>query len=76
MAVKAIETKTEQGQYLQITGNYAAAYGAKLAHPDVITAYPITPMSSIIEKMSEFVESGELKSKYIIMDSEHSVMAA
>lgn len=78
MAVKtkAIDIRTEQGQYMQITGNYAAAYGAKLARPDVITAYPITPMSSIIEKLSQFVESGELNSKYIMMDSEHSVMAA
>ncbi|MFH1003546.1 MAG: pyruvate ferredoxin oxidoreductase [Chloroflexota bacterium] len=78
MAVKAkaIDIRTEQGRYMQITGNYAAAYGAKLARPDVVTAYPITPMSSIIEKLSQFVESGEMKSRYIIMDSEHSVMAA
>ncbi|MFY9606004.1 MAG: pyruvate ferredoxin oxidoreductase, partial [Thermoplasmata archaeon] len=56
--------------------NYASAYGAKLARTEVIAAYPITPQTSIVEKLAEFVGTGELKAKFIPVESEHSAMAA
>jgi len=59
-----------------MTGNYASAYGAKLARAEVIAAYPITPQTSIVEKLAEFVTSGDLKAKFIPVESEHSAMAA
>ena len=59
-----------------LTGNYAAAYGVKLSRVEVVSAYPITPQTSVIEKISEFVEKGELKAKLIRVESEHSAMAA
>jgi pyruvate/2-oxoacid:ferredoxin oxidoreductase alpha subunit len=59
-----------------MTGNYASAYGAKLAKVEVIAAYPITPQTSIVEKLAEFVSTGELRAKFIPVESEHSAMAA
>jgi len=59
-----------------MTGNYASAYGAKLCRAEVIAAYPITPQTSIVEKLAEFVATGELKAKFIPVESEHSAMAA
>jgi 2-oxoisovalerate ferredoxin oxidoreductase alpha subunit len=59
-----------------ITGNYASSYGAKLARAQVIAAYPITPQTSVVEKIAEFVASGEMKTQYIKVESEHSAMAA
>ena len=59
-----------------MTGNYASAYGAKLSRAEVIAAYPITPQTSIVEKLAEFVAAGELKAKFIPVESEHSAMAA
>lgn len=59
-----------------MTGNYASAYGAKLSRAEVIAAYPITPQTSIVEKLAEFVATGELKAKFIPVESEHSAMAA
>ncbi|RLF07785.1 MAG: pyruvate ferredoxin oxidoreductase [Thermoprotei archaeon] len=59
-----------------LTGNHAAAYAVKLSRPDVISAYPITPQTSVIEKLSEFVENGELNVRFIRVESEHSAMAA
>ncbi|MCJ7606915.1 MAG: pyruvate ferredoxin oxidoreductase [Thermoplasmata archaeon] len=59
-----------------MTGNYASAYGAKLARAEVIAAYPITPQTSIVEKLAQFVSTGELKAKFISVESEHSAMAA
>ncbi|MFZ8791061.1 MAG: transketolase C-terminal domain-containing protein [Thermosphaera aggregans] len=59
-----------------LTGNHAISYAVKLVRPEVIAAYPITPQTSIVEKLSEMVESGELDSKMIRVESEHSALAA
>jgi pyruvate/2-oxoacid:ferredoxin oxidoreductase alpha subunit len=59
-----------------MTGNYASAYGAMLSRAEVIAAYPITPQTSIVEKLADFVNTGELKAKFIPVESEHSAMAA
>jgi pyruvate/2-oxoacid:ferredoxin oxidoreductase alpha subunit len=59
-----------------MTGNYASAYGAKAARAEVIAAYPITPQTSIVEKLAEFVSTGEMKAKFVPVEGEHSAMAA
>jgi 2-oxoisovalerate ferredoxin oxidoreductase alpha subunit len=59
-----------------ITGNSAVAYGAKVARAEVIAAYPITPQTTIVEKIADFVSKGELEAQYIKVESEHSAMAA
>jgi len=64
------------GEVLVITSNYAAAYAAKLARVEVISAYPITPQTTVVEKLAEFTEKGELKAKMIRVESEHSAMAS
>ncbi len=62
------------GQSLILTGNQAAALGAKLCRVQVIAAYPITPQSKIPEVLSEYVERGELKAEFVRVESEHSAM--
>ncbi|ACL11513.1 Pyruvate:ferredoxin oxidoreductase and related 2-oxoacid:ferredoxin oxidoreductases, alpha subunit [Desulfurococcus amylolyticus 1221n] len=64
------------GMKKALTGNYAVSYAVKLARPDVIAAYPITPQTSIVEKLSEMIENGELDSVMIRVESEHSALAA
>src|SRR5512134_2276930 len=59
-----------------LTGNHAAAYGARLSRPKVIAAYPITPQSPIYEKLSEWDGKGELGGRMMRVESEHSAMAA
>ena len=59
-----------------LTGNHAAAYGARLARPQVIAAYPITPQSPIYEKLSEWDGEGVLGARMMRVESEHSAMAA
>ena len=59
-----------------LTGNYTVALAAKMARVQVIGAYPITPQTSIIEKLSEYVEKGELEAEVIRVESEHSALAA
>jgi len=59
-----------------ITGDHAVAIGAKLCRVDVVPAYPITPQTLIIEHIADFVNDGELDTKFLTMESEHSVMSA
>jgi pyruvate ferredoxin oxidoreductase alpha subunit len=57
-----------------LTGNQAAAIGAKLCGIQVVSAYPITPQTSLTEALSQYIESGELKAEYVRVESEHSAM--
>lgn len=61
---------------LFLNGDEAAAYGVQLCRPDVISAYPITPQTIVVEKLSEFVANGELKCQYLHVESEHSALAS
>ena len=54
----------------------AVAVAAKLADVDVVSAYPITPQTHIVEALAEFVAEGELRASYIPVESEHSAMSA
>ena len=59
-----------------LTGNHAAAYGAMLSRAQVISAYPITPQTMIVELLSELTATGKLDARFITVESEHSAMAA
>ena len=59
-----------------ITGNYSLAYGCKLARAEVVAAYPITPQTTVVEKIAEFVSKNEMDTQYVKVESEHSAMAA
>lgn len=58
-----------------LSGNEAFAEGIRLAKPLVISAYPITPQTIVVERLSEMVEDGSLKSEFIHVESEHSAMS-
>ena len=55
-----------------MVGNKAVAYGAKLARIEVTSAYPITPQTTIVQYLAEFVAKGELDAKFIEVESEIS----
>jgi pyruvate/2-oxoacid:ferredoxin oxidoreductase alpha subunit len=59
-----------------IVGNHAVSLGVKLARCEVIAAYPITPQTQVVEMLSEMCVTGELKARFIKVESEHSAMAA
>lgn len=61
--------------FKMMDGNEACVEAMKLAKVQVIAAYPITPQSSISEKLSEIVASGELKAEYVRVESEHSALS-
>ena len=58
------------------TGNRIAAKAAIMAKPEVVAAYPITPQTTLVEAIAEYVARGEYKGEYICVESEHSAMCA
>jgi len=58
-----------------LSGNQAAAIGAKLARAQVICAYPITPQTGVVESLADFVADGELDAEFINAESEHSALS-
>lgn len=63
------------GEIKALTGNKCATMGAALCRPDLIAAYPITPQSSVVEGLADLVFSGELDSRMVQVESEHSAMS-
>jgi len=53
----------------------AAAEAVKQANVDVISAYPITPQTHIVEHLSEIVANGEMDAEFFCVESEHSAMS-
>ncbi len=58
-----------------LKGNGAVAEAVRLARAEVISAYPITPQTSIIEEIASMVSEGSLEAQFIKVESEHSALA-
>ena len=56
-------------------GNEAAAWGVARARPDMVAVYPITPQSSLAEKISQFVADGIIDADLMDVEGEHSVLS-
>lgn len=61
---------------IMLTGNKAAAWGARLAGVDYVPAFPITPQTEIVETLSQWFADGHMQGKFTNMDSEHSMFMA
>jgi pyruvate ferredoxin oxidoreductase alpha subunit len=57
-------------------GSHAVAEAVKRCRPEVVSAYPITPQTHIVERLAEFVADGEMESDYLTVDSEFSALSA
>jgi pyruvate ferredoxin oxidoreductase alpha subunit len=53
-----------------IEGSMAVAEAVKVCRPHVISAYPITPQTHIVENLSQMVADGKLKAEFINVESE------
>ena len=62
------------GEIRYVSGDEAFAQGVRLAKPQVISAYPITPQTIVVERLADMVEDGSLDSKFVHVESEHSAM--
>lgn len=58
-----------------VTGNAAVAYAMKQIDPHVVAAYPITPQTDVVEDFSQYVADGEVKTEFVLAESEHSAIS-
>ncbi|MEM1705241.1 MAG: pyruvate ferredoxin oxidoreductase [Thermosphaera sp.] len=63
-------------EILNVNGDEAVAYAVKQSLVDVVSAYPITPQTIIVERFSEFVADGLVHTQFVPVESEHSAMSA
>lgn len=67
----------DKGKMVVEEGSYAVAHAAKICKPNVISAYPITPQTHIVEDLSQFMADGEIPNcEYINVESEFSAISA
>ncbi len=59
-----------------VTGNGAAAWGARLAEADYVPAFPITPQTEIIEQIGAWIDEGAMAARMVTLESEHSMITA
>jgi len=59
-----------------LEGSHAVSEAVRLAKVQVISAYPITPQTHIVEAISEYCANHTLDARFLCVESEHSAMAA
>lgn len=64
------------GHWEVMVGNKAIAYAAKLARVQFISAFPITPQTTVVEYLAEMVASGELDAEYVTCEGELTCQTA
>ncbi len=62
---------------MEITeGSHAVAEAVRLCRPQVVSAYPITPQTHIVEALADYVANCQLDAEYITVESELSALSA
>ena len=59
-----------------LEGSHAVSEAVRLAKVQVMSAYPITPQTHIVEALSEYCSDGTMNARFLLVESEHSAMAA
>ena len=63
------------GKRVGMEVSIAAAEAVKQANVDVVSAYPITPQTHIVEHLSDLVANGEMDAEFFCVESEHSALS-
>ena len=61
--------------YVPLNSNKAVAEAVKDADVDVVAAYPITPQTTVVERISELISNGDLDAEIVHVESEHSAIS-
>jgi len=71
---KTVDSTRSRGESKRVMweGSRAVAEFVKLCRPNVISAYPITPQTHIVEELAQIVADGDLKAEFVNVESEHS----
>lgn len=66
---------TNEQKDIVVDGNTAAALAVKHSNVDSVAAFPITPQTDIVEKLSDYKANGEVDFSFTRVESEHSAMS-
>ncbi len=58
-----------------VSGSQAAAIAVQRVGVDLVSAYPITPQTAIVETLANFDAKGELGADFVSVESEYSALA-
>jgi|UniRef100_A0A7J3SL71 pyruvate ferredoxin oxidoreductase alpha subunit len=72
----ALGLETKKSELKPLSTNKAVAEAAKDSNVDVVAAYPITPQTTVVERLAELIGEGELDAEIIHVESEHSALSA
>lgn len=64
------------GKRIGIEVSLAVSEAVKLCDADVVSAYPITPQTHIVEHLAELCADGSLDAEFMCVESEHSALSA
>ncbi len=68
--------KAQGSQLIPMSGSEAIAKAVIQSNIDFVSAYPITPQTIIVERLSDLVATGETGAKFVNVESEHSALSA
>jgi len=69
-------SQMQKPKFVPMSGSEAVAKAVVQSNVDFVSAYPITPQTIIVERLSDLVAAGETKAKFINVESEHSALSA
>ena len=61
---------------IALTGAYAATEALRQLEIDVVSVYPITPQTPIVESFAKLKSDGEVQTEIMQVESEHSALSA
>jgi len=67
---------TQKSHLVAMSGSEAVAKAVIQSNVDFTSAYPITPQTIIVERLSDLVATGQTKTSFINVESEHSALSA
>lgn len=63
-------------EQVMLKGDRAVAHSVLSTQPDVVSAYPITPQTGIVQKLSQMKADGDLTGEYLKVDSEFNAASS
>ena len=70
-----LEKPVAKQKFIVCEGNEAAALAVALARPDMVSVYPITPQSSLVEHVAKLIADGRMDAEIVDAEGEHSVLS-
>ena len=66
---------SNQPRHIVCEGNEASALAVSMVRPDMVSIYPITPQTSLVEHLAKLVANGSMDAEIIEAEGEHSVLS-